>query len=113
MRSFEQVHEDIEAVALRLEELTAEIETAANDDATKEAAYKVKFHSEFLKAKTADGKPSDKLCEATAIEASQSELRAHLLARGVLSSARDALRARMSQMDGLRTQAASYRGAGG
>lgn len=105
--------EQIEELDARLEELVEEITKAAVDAAVCEATFKAEFAKERLKARAGGIKLTVDVAEDIATVATEDERRAYLLAANNLTVLREALRATTSRMDGARTMAASFRGAGG
>lgn len=114
MLTLDEIHQKIESCNERMEELVTEITAAAGDAAFTETTFKVRFAQERLKARsTATSKITTDVAEDTATVATEGERRGYLIGANNLTVLREALRANQSIMDGLRTQAASYRAAGG
>lgn len=114
MRSLQDIHASIEAIEQELIDLVATATEAATDAAVTEATFKTQFAKARLLARAnATGKITvDEVTDRATVECSESRL-GYLVANGRLTTVREALRAAQSRLDGLRTEAASYRGAGG
>lgn len=119
MLSLTAIHEGIEACSSRMESLVDEVTKAADDAALAESAFKAAFAKARLKAR-ADALEEDRKKPITTDEvedratvATQEGRYGYLFATNNLTVLREALRASQSQMDGLRTMAASHRQAGG
>lgn len=105
----------IEETCAQLEELVAQITEAGDRAAHTEAAFKTAFAKARLLAR------SDAEREGRKITTDEAEDRAtaytdrlpYLLAANNLTVLREALRARQSRLDALRTLCASHRSAGG
>ena len=114
MLSLQAIHERIESCTNRMESLVDDATKAAGDAAIAEASFKSRFAQERLKARAnATGKMTTDEAEDRATVATENERLAYLLTANNLTVLREALRAAQSELDGLRTQAASYRQAGG
>lgn len=115
MLNLTQIHERIEECEARLEELVEEITRAAGAAAGADATYKTRFAQARLAARAeAEGrKITTDEAEDKATVATEKERADHLFAANDLTVLREALRATQARMDGLRTMAASFRGAGG
>ena len=109
------VHRRIEELDERLDNLVDQITSAALVAAETEALFKSKFAQERLtvRIKHSGEKITVDQVEDYATIATSEERSAHLIAASTLTSLREALRACIAQMDGARSEAASYRGAGG
>jgi hypothetical protein len=110
-----EVHQRIEACVGRMDGLLEEVTTAAGDAAVAESTFKAEFAKARLKARAeaAGRKITTDEAEDVATVATEDERRGYLFATNNLTVLREALRACQSQMDGLRTMAASHRQAGG
>jgi hypothetical protein len=100
--------------------LVDEVTKAADDAALAESAFKAAFAKERLKARADAAQETDRKKPITTDEvedratvATQEGRYGYLFATNNLTVLREALRACQSQMDGLRTMAASHRQAGG
>jgi len=115
MLTVSAIHEAIEACVARMDGLLEEVTAAAGDAAVAEATFKAQFAKERLgaRAEAWDRKITTDEAEDRATVATEDERRGYLLATNNLTVLREALRACQSQMDGLRTMAASHRQAGG
>lgn len=115
MLTLQSIHERIEQCVERMEGLLDEITIAAKDAAVTESTFKAQFAKERLlaRAEAAGRKITTDEAEDRATVATEEARLGYLLATNNLTVLREALRAIQSQMDGLRTQAASFRAAGG
>lgn len=115
MRNLHDIHNRIEELDTRLGDLVDEITTCAGDSAVAEATFKAEFAKERLKARAEakDRKITTDEAEDRATVATEGLRRGHLFASNNLTVLREALRATQAQLDGCRTQAASFRQAGG
>lgn len=115
MITLQAIHEAIEHVSGQLEELVEEVTKAGDDAAITEATFKGEFARARLNARVTAGdrKITVDEVEDRATVATQPERMAYLLGANNLTVLREALRARQSRLDALRTLAASFRGAGG
>lgn len=117
MLTLDQIHEAIEACSERMEGLLTEVTATANDAALAESGFKASFAKERLKARADAQAENRKIttdeAEDRATVATQEGRYGYLFATNNLTVLREALRACQSQMDGLRTMAASHRVAGG
>lgn len=113
MLTLREIQEKIEACDSRLEELVDEITEAAGDAAVCETTFKTRFAQERLKVRAGGQKMTVDQVEDHATVATEDDRRSYLLATNNLTVLREALRATQARMDGLRTMAASFRGAGG
>ena len=117
MLSYNQVSEAIESEGRKIGKLAEDIGTLAANAAETEADYKIEIAKARMRlrddaAATGTKVTVSEVDDAATLQASES-LRAHLLASGCLTAAREALRASQGRLDGLRTLAAGYRSAGG
>lgn len=109
------IHEAIERLEGQLEDLVSEITKAAGEAAEAEA----EFRSEFAAARVeyrvnhSGEKFTVDMVEDYATVCAIETRTNHLLKANNLLVLREAMRARQAQLDGFRTLAASYRGAGG
>lgn len=117
MLSLTEIHERIEACEKRMDELVDDVTATASDAALAESAFKASFAQERLKARADAQAENRKIttdeAEDRATVATQQARYGYLFASNNLTVLREALRACQSQMDGLRTMAASHRQAGG
>lgn len=115
MLTLQDIHSRIERCIDRMESLVDEVTIAASDAATAEATFKAEFAKARLKARAeADGrKITTDEAEDHATVKTEGQRLSYLLTTNNLTVLREALRAIQSEMDGLRTQAASFRQAGG
>lgn len=115
MLSFGEVQEAISEVSERMDELVDEIRVAGRDAAITEATFKSQFAKARLQARAEakDRKITTDEAEDKATVATENERLGYLLGANNLTVLREVLRAKQSQLDGLRTMAASYRTAGG
>jgi hypothetical protein len=117
MMSLNQIAEAIESEGRRIGQLAEECADVAQNAAEAEADYKIEFAKARMRTRddaAAVGRKMsvDQVDDEATLEASES-LRTFLVAREALTAIRAALRASETRMDGLRTLAAGYRGAGG
>lgn len=108
-----QIQQKIEELYDRLETLTDEIRSAGARAAEAEAAYEVSYAQERLRARWEANENGVKLTVAqvediATVATSELRLKA-LLARNDLSTLREAIGLAKTEMDGLRTLAASNR----
>lgn len=115
MLNLSQIHERIEACDARMQYLVEEVVVAAGDAAVTEASFKASFARERLRARSEarDRKITTDEAEDRATVATADLRSGYLLASNNLTVLREALRACQSQMDGLRSIAASHRAGGG
>jgi hypothetical protein len=97
-----------------LETLTYDLEAKATASARAEAAYKIAYAKERMGRRVREGTGPGGRCtndEADDYATSKCEdlLTTHLIAEAVHGAAKDALKAKVTQMDGLRTLAANVR----
>lgn len=113
MLSPAEINEAIEACSDRMEKLVDEIVACANDAALAESGFKAAFAKERLQARADAQEEKRKIttdeAEDRATVATQEGRYGYLFATNNLTVLREALRACQSQMDGLRTMAASHR----
>lgn len=98
-----------------LDELTHALDQQARAAGEAEGDYKVAFHAARVTARAIldgngpGGRVTNDEAEDFAMEKSEDEFRTYKVAEAVYQSGRDALRAKMSQLDALRTIAANIR----
>lgn len=111
------IAQKIDEVMNRIDDLTDEIANTARVAADAEVEFKIEFAKERLKARYKANGEGRKITtdevEDHATCATQSKRYAFLLAQNSLTVLREALRAEQAKLDGLRTQSASVRLAGG
>lgn len=114
MLTLHDIHEGIERLEGELETLVNEIRRAGNQDAIAETQFKSHFAQERLKVRagTTARITVDEVEDRATVQ-TQDERQIHLVARNNLTVLREVLRARQSQLDAMRTLAASFRQAGG
>ena len=109
------IQERIETAGRKISELLEEVRSTASDAAITEASFKSLFAQARLKARAdaqvAGDKMTDQIAEDVATVATKDAQMGYLLAKNALTVSREALRARQSQLDALRTLAASFRAA--
>lgn len=117
MLSYADIERRIEITGRKIEQILDEVTHAAQEAALAEATFKAEFAQARLKARAAADRTHQRLttdqAEDIATDATSEQRQDHLLAASRLLVAREALRARQTQMDALRTLAASHRAAGG
>lgn len=114
MLALSAIHEAIETLSEQLEELVEQIARAGFEAAQAEADFRSSFAKARLRARAeATGKLTVDAVEDLAAEKTQDQRLKYLLTSNNLLVLREAMRARQAQLDGYRTLAASYRGAGG
>ena len=117
MLSYNQVAEAIESEGRKIGKLAEDIGSLAANAAETEADYKIEIAKARMRLRDDAASVGLKVTvgeiEDKAMVACSDSLRAHLLAAGCLTAARDAMRASQGRLDGLRTLAAGYRNAGG
>jgi len=108
-----EVQERIEKLEEHIEALTDEIRAAGHDAAIAETDYETAYAQQRLLARFNANEEGKKITapavDDTAVVATSELRRAALLARNNLSTLREALAAAKTNMDGLRTLAASHR----
>ena len=113
MLSQGEIQERIEKLEDHIEALTDESRAAGHDSAIAEADYETAFAQQRLLARYNANEEGKKITapatDDTAVVATADLRRAALLARNNLSTLREALAAAKTNMDGLRTLAASHR----
>lgn len=116
MLSPREIHERIEACSDRMEGLLTEITATANDAALAESGFKAAFAKKRLEARAEAQKDESRKKPITTDEvediatvATQEGRYGYLFSTNNLTVLREALRTCQSQMDGLRTMAASHR----
>ena len=117
MLSMNQIAEAIEAEGRRIGKLAEECAEIAQNAAEAEADHKVAFATSRIKFRDAAAKSSGKVTvdqveDHATLECAES-LRAYLVCRESMTAIRSAQKASEARLDGLRTLAATYRGAGG
>lgn len=115
MLSLSAIHAAIETLSDQLEDLVSEIAQAGDEAAKAEADFKTEFAKARLwaRANAGDRKITVDEVEDRATTKTTDERTKYLVSANTLLVLREALRARQAQLDGYRTLAASYRGAGG
>lgn len=113
MLSPAEIHERIEACSDRMDGLVDEATKTADDAALAESTFKAEFAKARLTARADAQAESRKIttdeAEDRATVATQNARYGYLFASNNLTVLREALRACQSQLDGLRTMAASHR----
>lgn len=115
MKTFEEVHAGIDEVDRLMGELVDEITGAGTDAAITEATFKVEFAKARLRARAeaAGRRITTDEAEDIATVATENQRQGYLIAANNLQVLREVNRTLQSRMDGLRTQATSFRQAGG
>jgi len=108
-----EIQEAIEESIDKLSELSDQLAVASYESAKSEADFKVNFAKERLKARAEGQETGNKVTVDTAEDiatvATEDDRYNHLLASNKLTTLREAIRVTQSQIEALRTLAASQR----
>lgn len=96
-----------------LEELVEEMREAGDESARAEVAYKTAYAQSRLSIRALHGKPTVDFVEAAATVDCADQHLAYLIASNRMTTAREALRAAQSRLDGWRSLMVTMRAAGG
>ena len=114
MLTIDEIEARIQATGRRIEELLGDVQRAAEEAAVAEAEFKTAFAQVRLRSRAeAGGKVTVDHVDDLATVATEDKRLRWLIAQNALTVCREALRARESQLDALRSLMATYRGAGG